>query len=156
MAMMTHKRLQLFLPDDEATASLGIRLADACGAGDVISLSGPLGAGKTSLARSLIQALAGEDVETPSPTFTLVQTYETPRLSVWHTDLYRLKTEEELRELGLEDAQEGLLLIEWPDRMGASLPARRLEVTLEFSDGGRIARLSDLDDWSRRIDGDWR
>lgn len=156
MTKMTHVRLQLFLPDDEATALLGIRLAKACRPGDVIALAGTLGAGKTALARSLIRALAGEDVETPSPTFTLVQTYETPHLSVWHTDLYRLKSEDEVRELGLEEAQEGLLLIEWPDRMGASLPARRLEVTLEFADAGRIARLSDHDDWSRRIDGDWR
>jgi tRNA threonylcarbamoyladenosine biosynthesis protein TsaE len=153
---MTHPILSLTLADDQATAALGARLAKLCRPGDVLALFGDLGAGKTSLARGLIRALADEDVETPSPTFTLVQTYDTPSLSIWHVDLYRLKTEDEVRELGLEEAEDGLLVVEWPDRMGGALPARRLEVGLEFADTGRIARLRDLDDWSRRIDGDWR
>ena len=90
------------------------------------------------------------------PRRSLMQTYETPALTVWHFDLYRLKHAAEARELGLEEAVDGLCLIEWPERLGDDLPGARLEVRLDFADGGRIARLVDLADWSTRIDGDWR
>src|SRR5690606_35267412 len=99
--------------------------------------------------------LAGAETEAPSPTFTLVQTYSaTP--TVWHFDLYRLSSAAEARELGLEEAVDGLTLIEWPERLGPDLPLARLEVRLSFAGEGRIARLVDLADWSTRIDGDWR
>jgi len=153
---MTVLTLSLPLADEAASAALGQRLAIAARPGDVIALYGDLGAGKTTLARALIRALAGPETEAPSPTFTLVQTYETPGLPVWHFDLYRLENPGEARELGLEEAVDGLALIEWPERLGRDLPRMRLEVRLSFAGTGRIARLVDLDDWSTRLDGDWR
>lgn len=152
---MTPRTLDLTLADEAATAALGARIGAAARAGDVVALFGDLGAGKTTLARGLIRHLAGAETEAPSPTFTLVQTYSaTP--SVWHFDLYRLSSAAEARELGLEEAVDGLALIEWPERLGPDLPLARLEVRLSFAGEGRIARLVDLADWSTRIDGDWR
>ncbi|HEV7691196.1 MAG TPA: tRNA (adenosine(37)-N6)-threonylcarbamoyltransferase complex ATPase subunit type 1 TsaE [Hyphomonadaceae bacterium] len=148
--------LTLPLADEAATAALGARLGAAARPGGVVALVGDLGAGKTTLARALIRSLAGAETEAPSPTFTLVQTYDTPRLSIWHFDLYRLTRPEEARELGIEEAVDGLALIEWPERAGRYLPSARLEVRLDFTGDGRIARLTDHADWSTRIDGDWR
>lgn len=153
--------LTLPLADEAATAALGARVGAAARPGGVVALSGDLGAGKTTLARGLIRSLAGPETEAPSPTFTLVQTYDAHssqggRLSVWHFDLYRLSRPEEARELGIEEAVDGLALIEWPERLGRYLPSARLEVRLDFEGQGRIARLTDLADWSKRIDGDWR
>jgi tRNA threonylcarbamoyl adenosine modification protein YjeE len=153
---MAQPVLDLNLPDEAATAALGRRLAAACRPGDLIALTGDLGAGKSTLARALIRHLAGAEIDVPSPTFTLVQTYETPRLPVWHFDLYRLEDPGEARELGLTEAVDGLALIEWPERLGSYLPQTRLDVALDFSADGRIARLTDHFDWSTRIDGDWR
>ncbi len=158
---MAQRVLTLALPDDDATAALGARLGAHARAGDVIALVGDLGAGKTTLARGLIRHMTGPETEAPSPTFTLVQTYETPAFPIWHFDLYRLEHPGEARELGMEEAVDGLALIEWPERLGRDLPAQRLEVQLSFGGperigGGRIARLVDFDDWSARIDGDWR
>lgn len=158
---MSHRVLTLDLSDDAATAALGARLGAAARPGDVIALYGDLGAGKTTLARGLIQHLIGAGTEAPSPTFTLVQTYQGPSFPIWHFDLYRLNEPGEARELGLEEAVDGLALIEWPERLGRDLPHQRLEVRLSFGSperigAGRIARLVDLDDWSARIDGDWR
>jgi tRNA threonylcarbamoyladenosine biosynthesis protein TsaE len=129
----------LALPDEAATDRLGRSLAAAARAGDVIALRGELGAGKTRLARGFIAALCGEE-EVPSPTFTLVQTYDTPRGTIWHFDLYRVTAPEEAVELGIEEAfADGISLIEWPDRLGALLPSERLDVTLTFA-GGTGAR----------------
>lgn len=153
---MAQRVLTLSLPDEAATAALGARLAGIARPGDVIALHGDLGAGKTTLARALIRQLAGAETEAPSPTFTLVQTYETPGLAIWHFDLYRLENPGEARELGLEEAVDGLTLIEWPERLGRDLPRTRLEVRLSFEGTGRIARLVDFCDWSTRLDGDWR
>jgi tRNA threonylcarbamoyladenosine biosynthesis protein TsaE len=153
---MTHRVLTLDLPDDAATAALGARIGAAARRGDVVALMGDLGAGKTTLARGLIRHLAGAKTEAPSPTFTLVQSYPGPDFAIWHFDLYRLKDSREARELGMEEAVDGLALIEWPERLGRDLPHARLEVRLSFAGTGRIARLVDLDDWSTRIDGDWR
>jgi tRNA threonylcarbamoyladenosine biosynthesis protein TsaE len=158
---MTTRTLTLQLADEAATAALGTHIAAAARPGDVVALHGDLGAGKTTLARGLIRALAGPETEAPSPTFTLVQTYDTRSssgadLSVWHFDLYRLTDPAEARELGIEEAVDGLALIEWPERLGRYLPHARLEVRLDFEGEGRIARLVDLADWSTRIDGDWR
>ena len=158
---MAQRVLTLALPDDDATAALGARLGAHARAGDVIALVGDLGAGKTTLARGLIRHMTGPETEAPSPTFPLVQTYETPAFPIWHFDLYRLEHPGEARELGMEEAVDGLALIEWPERLGRDLPAQRLEVQLSFGGperigGGRIARLVDFDDWSARIDGDWR
>lgn len=153
---MAQRVLTLSLPDEAATAALGARLAGIARPGDVIALHGDLGAGKTTLARALIRQLAGAETEAPSPTFTLAQTYETPGLAIWHFDLYRLENPGEARELGLEEAVDGLTLIEWPERLGHDLPGTRLEVRLSFEGTGRIARLVDFCDWSTRLDGDWR
>ena len=153
---MTHRVLTLDLADDDATAALGARIGAVARVGDVVALMGGLGAGKTTLARGLIRSLMGEATEAPSPTFTLVQTYAAPGLAVWHFDLYRLNDPREARELGLEEAVDGLALIEWPEKLGRDLPLARLEVRLSFAGQGRIARLVDLADWSTRIDGDWR
>ena len=158
---MAQRVLTLALPDDDATAALGARLGAHARAGDVIALVGDLGAGKTTLARGLIRHMTGPETEAPSPTFTLVQTYETPAFPIWHFDLYRLEHPGEARELGMEEAVDGLALIEWPERLGRDLPAQRLEVQLSFGGperigGGRIARLVDFDGWRARIDGDWR
>jgi tRNA threonylcarbamoyladenosine biosynthesis protein TsaE len=118
------------LPDETATGALAARLAAVVREGDVIALKGELGAGKTTFARAFIRAMGGIG-EVPSPTFTLVQVYELPAATVWHFDGYRLRDPEEAWELGIEDAfAEGVSLIEWPERFGALLPARRLEVAL--------------------------
>jgi tRNA threonylcarbamoyl adenosine modification protein YjeE len=119
------------LPDEYATHRLMIDIASALEAGDVITLSGDLGAGKTTFVRALIRHLADDKtVEVPSPTFTLVQTYELPQFPVVHADLYRLSGAAELAELGLDDQPEGaVVLLEWPDRAGAALPPDRIDIS---------------------------
>src|SRR5438067_11898845 len=118
------------LPDENATAALAARIAALARPGDVIALEGELGAGKTSFARAFIRARGGAE-EVPSPTFTLVQTYELADGAIWHFDCYRLRDPEEAWELGIEDAfQDGISLIEWPERLGPLLPKRRLEISL--------------------------
>lgn len=144
------------LPDEAASNALGRSLAALCRPGDVIALAGDLGAGKTTVARALIRALTGPETDVPSPTFTLVQTYETDSFDIWHIDAYRLEDPEEARELGLEETVDGLCLIEWPDKLGPHLPARRLEVRLSSDADGRIAVLEDHDDWSQRGNAEQR
>ncbi len=121
-------------------------LAGALAPGDVVALAGDLGAGKTTFARALIAAFAAASrqapPEVPSPTFTLAQTYEFPQATLWHFDLYRIERPEDALELGIEEAlAEGIALVEWPERLGPLLPARRIEVRLAFigaSDARRI------------------
>ncbi len=121
----------IILADEAATAALAAVLARQARSGDVLTLSGPLGAGKTSFARAFIAALGVRD-EVPSPTFTLVQTYETAVATVWHFDLYRLTGPDEVHELGLDEALiDGIVLIEWPERLGTLLPRERLDVVLQ-------------------------
>jgi tRNA threonylcarbamoyladenosine biosynthesis protein TsaE len=118
----------------------------------VVCLSGGLGAGKTTLARGAIEAWTGEAQETPSPTYTLVQTYDGPRGQLWHVDLYRLKRPEEALELGLEDAfAEAACLIEWPERMGDLVPRDRLDVNLATEGEGRRATLTGRGAWGARV-----
>ena len=116
------------------TGALAERLRPLLVAGDVVALWGDLGAGKTAFVRALIRAATGTEEEVPSPTFTLVQTYEPPEgPPFWHFDLYRLARPEEVWELGLEDAlNEAVTLIEWPVRLGAELPPVRLDVGIAF------------------------
>jgi tRNA threonylcarbamoyladenosine biosynthesis protein TsaE len=143
------------LPDETATERLATRLAAVARSGDVIALGGKLGAGKTSFARAFIRA-RGSGEAVPSPTFTLVQTYELPSGAIWHFDLYRLRSPEEAWELGIEDAfHAGISLIEWPERLGSLLPARKLLVALDFAatPGARRAALSGDGDWIARLAG---
>ncbi|MBI5166000.1 MAG: tRNA (adenosine(37)-N6)-threonylcarbamoyltransferase complex ATPase subunit type 1 TsaE [Magnetospirillum sp.] len=150
---MTHSRI-LALPDEEATRRLGRALAGRARTGDVILLAGSLGTGKTTLARAFIQALAGADEDVPSPTFTLVQAYDTPRGTVWHFDLYRLKRSDEVVELGFDDAvADGIAVVEWPDRLGPLTPRRHLLVALAAGEGAdsRIATLTPHGQWDTRI-----
>jgi N-acetylmuramate 1-kinase len=117
------------LATEQATRRLAMDVAAILAPGDLVTLSGDLGAGKTTFARALIRHLAGDErLEVPSPTFTLVQTYALPRFAVVHGDLYRVSGPRELLELGFEDAEGAAVLLEWPDRMGDSLPADRLDI----------------------------
>jgi tRNA threonylcarbamoyladenosine biosynthesis protein TsaE len=145
----------LFLADEAATERLGASLATLLAPRDLVALSGDLGAGKTCLARAVIASLMGGPEEVPSPTFTLVQTYETPKGPLWHFDLYRLSAPDEIWELGFEEALAvGMSLIEWPERLGRLLPAARLDLMLRFADAPN-ARHVDLvghGNWADRID----
>ena len=127
------RRFTLFLDSERATMRLGTALAGALAPGDTVLLRGALGAGKSALARAVIGAILGDPAaEIPSPSYTLVNVYDTPRGPVWHADLYRLSGEaEEIEELGLDDAMgSALVLVEWPERLGSALPSRRIEVSL--------------------------
>jgi tRNA threonylcarbamoyladenosine biosynthesis protein TsaE len=126
----------MILRDEAATAKLGARLAAIARSGDVITLSGPLGVGKTALARGFIEAL-GYEGHVPSPSFSLVQTYGELEPRVWHVDLYRIEQPSEIEELGLDAADEGVLLVEWPQRAGAELWPESLALSLNFGDSGQ-------------------
>ena len=136
------------LPDPDATDALARALAPLMRAGDAVLLEGPVGAGKTAFARALIGALRAEaglpPEGVPSPTFTLVQTYDTGAFETWHADLYRLSDPDEVVELGLDEAfQTALALVEWPDRLGAAAPAGALTVTLQQTgETGRVLTLT--------------
>ena len=145
----------LELSDEAATERLGRRLAEAARPGDIIALGGDLGCGKTTLARAFIRALTNAEEEVPSPTFTLVQSYDCRLGPLWHFDLYRLDKPEDALELGIEDAfGDGVCLIEWPERLGPWLPADHLAVGLEAGPGpaARRARLDGGGAWSRRLE----
>jgi len=149
------------LPDEAATAALAAGLAALARPGDVIALKGELGAGKTSFARAFIRARGGIEA-VPSPTFTLVQVYELGGGTIWHIDGYRLRDPEEAWELDIEDAfSEGISLIEWPERLGSLVPARRLEIALSAgpTPAARRAALDPGAEWAARLSvmprGEW-
>jgi tRNA threonylcarbamoyladenosine biosynthesis protein TsaE len=154
--MILDQPIELDLKSPEATARLGVALANALRRGDLVMLSGPLGAGKSTLARAVIRALTRPDEEVPSPTFTLVQVYEGPAFPVAHFDLYRLGGPDEVYELGLDEAlEEGAALVEWPERLGARLPPDRLGIELRLvgsggPDSGRGVRLDPHGSWKGR------
>lgn len=123
---------QFSLPDSDATERLAGKLAPRLRAGDTILLVGPIGAGKTHFARSVILALLADHEDVPSPTFTIVQTYESAQAQIWHADLYRLSSPNEVVELGLTDAfQSSICLVEWPDRLGDLSPESALNIAFE-------------------------
>lgn len=136
--------MPLFLADDAATAALGQRLAAVLRAGDLILLDGDLGAGKTALARSIIRSLVGDPrLDVPSPSFALVQPYVAASGPVLHADLYRLGGEDEVEELGLFDAPDAIVLVEWPER--APSLAGRSDVLVRLSvPPGRDGRNADI------------
>lgn len=122
--------------------AFGARLACALRAGDTVALTGGLGAGKTTLARGLVQSVLPHEI-VPSPTYTLVQTYELKDFTLWHCDLYRLDHHDEAYELGLMDALgEDVCLLEWPDRLGPLLPKNVLKVEIGFGGEGRMVTLT--------------
>ena len=133
--LATSDILRETLPDLAATESLGRRIARHLRPGDAVLLAGPLGAGKSALARALIRAAAGQPgLEVPSPSYTLVQEYDTPAGPISHFDLWRLDGPGGLVELGWEDARTGIVVVEWPDRLGALRPPDALTVTLSHAD----------------------
>ncbi|HWA90623.1 MAG TPA: tRNA (adenosine(37)-N6)-threonylcarbamoyltransferase complex ATPase subunit type 1 TsaE [Rhizomicrobium sp.] len=140
------------LVDGTATEALGARIAGGLAVGDAVALEGDLGAGKTTLARAILRAL-GVAEEVPSPTFTLVQQYDTERLTVRHYDLYRLGHAAEMTELGLDEAlDEGAALIEWPERAGDRLPPDALHVVLTITgETSRRARLTGPAKWAAHV-----
>ena len=142
--------LTLFLPDEAATTRLGAFLAGFLAAGDCLLLAGPIGAGKSHLARALIQTRLGRAEEVPSPSFTLVQSYRLPGGGQAHLfDLYRLAGAADLRELGWEDAVADIVIVEWPERLGALVPPGALDVTLRIV--GDDARDATLTGWEGRL-----
>jgi tRNA threonylcarbamoyladenosine biosynthesis protein TsaE len=140
------------IKSEAETAALGQEIARHLAAGDTVTLAGPLGSGKTVLARAIVRTFSPRE-EVPSPTFTLVQTYDTQNFPIAHVDLYRVKAESELRELGLDEALErGVLVVEWPDRMGVQLPGDRLDIMFEAADGtSRLLKLVGRGSWSQRL-----
>jgi tRNA threonylcarbamoyladenosine biosynthesis protein TsaE len=139
------------LPDAEATGRLGAAVALALEPGDAVCLNGPLGAGKSTLARALVRTLTTPHEDVPSPTFTLVQFYEGLRFPLAHFDLYRLERADEAFEIGLDEAlEEGAAVIEWPERLGGRLPENRLDIDIAISGEGRTARLSPHGAWKGR------
>lgn len=144
--------MQLILADLAATEALAARLARQARPGDALLLDGPLGAGKSALARAFLRAAAGDPaLEVPSPTFTLVQSYDLPGgTTAHHYDLYRLSGPGGLGELGWDEAREGIVIVEWPDRLGPLAPADALRVTLSpgAAEEERVAR---LEGWEGRL-----
>ena len=124
----------MILEDEAATAGLGRQLASALQPGDAVTLSGPLGVGKTALARGVIAAL-GHDGEVPSPSFAIVQPYEELSPPVWHVDLYRIESRGEIAELGLDSVAGAVLLVEWPERAAEDAWPEALRLNLDFAEG---------------------
>lgn len=141
----------LTLPDLAATEVLGAQLAPLLRPGDAVLLDGPLGAGKTALVRALLRALAADPaLEVPSPSYTLVQTYDTPIGPVHHYDLWRLDDANAVAELGWDEARDGVVLVEWSDRLGNLRPDDALAITLRPESGD--ARSAELSGWPGRLD----
>lgn len=143
---LTPAPLSLTLPDADATARVGAALGRALRPGDAVLLEGPLGAGKSALARAAVAARLADEgraEEVPSPTFTLTQVYETALCELWHADLYRVPGPGEAWELGLSEAfAEAICFVEWPDRLGPLRPRRALTAALDFDGAGRRLTLT--------------
>ena len=143
------------LPNEAATIRLGVAVAQALEPREAVCLWGPLGAGKSTLARGMIRALTRPDEEAPSPTFTLVQFYDAPGLRLAHFDLYRLTRPDEAYEIGLDEAMDGgAAIIEWPERLEGRLPIDRLDIEFEIVRDGaedyRLARITAHGAWEGR------
>jgi tRNA threonylcarbamoyladenosine biosynthesis protein TsaE len=146
-------RVTLTLPDLAATEALAAAIAARARPGDAILLEGPLGAGKSAFARAFLRAASRDPaLEVPSPTFTLVQGYDLPAGPAHHFDLWRLEGPEALAELGWEEAREGIVLVEWPDRLGSLRPPEALTVALAPGDS-EDSRRATLAGWPGRLAG---
>lgn len=140
----------MILASEADTAAVGATLARRVRAGDVIALSGPLGAGKTTLVRGLIRAL-GHIGEVPSPSFAIVQPYDELRPQIWHVDLYRIEHRAEIEELGLDASASAALIIEWPERAGIGAWPEALRLSLEYAQvGERILTAKVSQSWEER------
>lgn len=136
----------LLLPDETAMSQLAARIGASLSAGDVLLLNGPVGAGKSFFARALIQSLQDMPEDVPSPTFTLVQVYDTRAGEVWHADLYRLSSADEAAELGLTEAFDtAICLIEWPDRLGSLAPPSAVHLHFDYDAASETARTLKID-----------
>jgi len=139
------------LANEAATSALGAAIALMLKAGDVLRLAGPLGAGKTTLARAIVRRLCSA-ADIPSPTYTLVETYETKGFLLWHFDLYRLEKPEDVWELGLEECLDGgVAIIEWPERAGGYLPEGALTLSLELNNDARLLHVDASARWAQRL-----
>lgn len=140
--------------DESETARIAARVGAEVSTGDCILLNGSIGAGKSVFCRALIRSLCGQGTEVPSPSFTLVQPYDTPAGTLWHCDLYRLSDSQELIELGLDEAfQDAICLIEWADRLGELTPKNALHITMEAQDTTHKIVLNDPDEhWGRLLE----
>lgn len=149
---MSADPIHIDLPLETDTAALAGRIAPILRPGDVILLEGPIGAGKSAFSRALIRARLGRMEDVPSPTFTLVQTYEDEGGDIWHCDLYRLTHPDEVFELGLEEAfANAICLIEWPDRLGADAPADALRMRFAAHEAGHSVVIDAPAAWRARL-----
>lgn len=152
---MRAELLELVRLSENDVIKVGAQLSKKLRKGDCICLSGDIGAGKSVLCRSIIQSLQITPEEVPSPTFTIVQTYPCKEFEIWHCDLYRLGSSDQLFELGLDDALETeVCLIEWPDRLGPYAPKSSLWIDIEIDNGSRTLRFqaSDTNNWKKRLE----
>lgn len=141
----------LDLKTETQSAAFATAIAPILRAGDVVLLDGPIGSGKSHFARAVIRHLVGADIEVPSPTFTLVQTYENSP-EIWHADLYRLSSPDEAIELGLEDAfSQAICLIEWPDRLGDLTPVNALRIEMRAGENSHSATIKGDETWQKRL-----
>ena len=153
---MVEQSKSVTLTSPEHSCAVAQNMASKLGPGQVILLEGDIGAGKTQFARCLIQSLIGEEEDVPSPTFTLVQAYDAANMEIWHADLYRLSSPDEVVELGLLDAfEDSLCLVEWPDRLAELQPENALRVSLAMTEieGQRRAKFQwNNDMWAEIIE----
>jgi tRNA threonylcarbamoyladenosine biosynthesis protein TsaE len=147
-AAITAGVIEISCQNEAEMLALGARIGSVLKMGDVVALSGELGAGKTTLIRGLIQSLLPHE-EVPSPTYTLVQTYDLPDYELWHCDLYRLKHPDEAFELGLLEAfEDAVCMLEWPDKIGTHLPNNSLTIEVKFAEVGRLVIFGE--NWSEK------
>lgn len=152
---MMPRELSFLLSTPDETTAQARTLAQVLEPGDIVLLKGDVGAGKTHFARQLIKSILTTDEDVPSPTFTLVQTYETTRGTLWHADLYRIGSTQEIEELGLSEAFDtAICLIEWPDRLAGIYPrnALTLELSMLDTDDARLLKaVWDTENWTQKL-----
>jgi tRNA threonylcarbamoyladenosine biosynthesis protein TsaE len=142
----------ILLPAEHDTARFAMRMAAIVKSGDTLLLSGDIGAGKSAFSRAFIRARAGAEIDVPSPTFTLVQTYDVGDVEIWHCDLYRLTHPDEAFELGLDEAFEtAICLVEWPDRLGNLAPQGALSLHFEARQNGHAVSFTPDANWADRL-----